>query len=124
MKYAAEMGSGAMLIIASFVKIGSAIQKLMGGWGYTYRHRQQGDIISSILFFQNMESRLKVGIFVTAFPWFPTNHADKRCRLCSLSSCEANPFQFLPLLGFSFGAQFLPVEDYKSTATFTVSMSA
>jgi hypothetical protein len=35
MKYAIEMGSGAMLYIASFIKIGSAIQKLffLGG-GY------------------------------------------------------------------------------------------
>jgi hypothetical protein len=31
MKYAAEMGSGAMIYIPSFVKIGSGIQKLMGG---------------------------------------------------------------------------------------------
>jgi hypothetical protein len=30
MKYAIEMGSGAMMYIPSFVKIGSAIQKLMG----------------------------------------------------------------------------------------------
>jgi hypothetical protein len=37
MKYAAEMGSGAMMYIPSFIKIGSGIQKLMAGatWGYT-----------------------------------------------------------------------------------------
>jgi hypothetical protein len=33
MKYAVEMGSGAMLYTPSFIKIGSGIQKLMGGGG-------------------------------------------------------------------------------------------
>jgi hypothetical protein len=31
MKYAVEMGSGAMIQVPSFIKIASAIQKLMGG---------------------------------------------------------------------------------------------
>jgi hypothetical protein len=31
MKYAVEMGSGAMLYIPNFVKIGSGIQNLIGG---------------------------------------------------------------------------------------------
>jgi hypothetical protein len=31
MKYAVEMASGAMMYIPSFIKIGSAIQKLIGG---------------------------------------------------------------------------------------------
>jgi hypothetical protein len=31
MKYAVETGSGAMIYIPSFLKIGSGIQKLMGG---------------------------------------------------------------------------------------------
>jgi hypothetical protein len=35
MEYAVEMGSGAMIYIPSFIKIDSAIQKLMGGGGYT-----------------------------------------------------------------------------------------
>jgi hypothetical protein len=35
MKYAVEMGSGAMIYIPSFVKIGTGIQKYMGGGGYT-----------------------------------------------------------------------------------------
>jgi hypothetical protein len=30
-RYAAEMGSGAMIYIPSFIKIDSVIQKLMGG---------------------------------------------------------------------------------------------
>jgi hypothetical protein len=34
MKYAVEMGSGAMIYTPSFIKIGSAIQKLIEG-GYT-----------------------------------------------------------------------------------------
>jgi hypothetical protein len=32
-KYAVEMGSGAMMYIPSFIKIGSEIRKLMGGGG-------------------------------------------------------------------------------------------
>jgi hypothetical protein len=31
MKYALEMGSGAMIYIPSFIKIGSSIEKLIGG---------------------------------------------------------------------------------------------
>jgi hypothetical protein len=31
MKYTCEMGSGAMTYIPSFIKIGSGIQKLIGG---------------------------------------------------------------------------------------------
>jgi hypothetical protein len=31
MKYAVEIGSGAMMYIPSFIKIGSAIQELMSG---------------------------------------------------------------------------------------------
>jgi hypothetical protein len=32
MKYATDMGSGAMIYIPSFIKIGSAIQKFGGGY--------------------------------------------------------------------------------------------
>jgi hypothetical protein len=35
MKYAVEMGSGAMIYIPNFIKIGSGIQKLVGR---IYRH--------------------------------------------------------------------------------------
>jgi hypothetical protein len=55
MKYAIEVGSGVMIYIPSFIKIGPAIQKLIGG-----AHRQYGDRISLLLFFQNKESRLKI----------------------------------------------------------------
>jgi hypothetical protein len=37
MKYAIEMGSSAMIYIQSFMKIGSGIQKLMGGDTQTHR---------------------------------------------------------------------------------------
>jgi hypothetical protein len=57
MKYAVEIGSGAMIYIPSFIKIGSAIQKLMGR--DTQTHRQNGDRIRLISFFQNKECRLK-----------------------------------------------------------------
>jgi hypothetical protein len=44
MKYATEMGSCAMIYIPSFIKIGSGIQKLIGGGG-DYR-RTDSKVIS------------------------------------------------------------------------------
>jgi hypothetical protein len=38
MKYVVEMGSGAMIYIPSFIKIGSGIQKLLGGDKHTDTH--------------------------------------------------------------------------------------
>jgi hypothetical protein len=43
MKYAVEMGSGAMIYIPSFIKIGSDIQKLIGGGG-GFRHPDAREI--------------------------------------------------------------------------------
>jgi hypothetical protein len=56
MKCTVEMGSGAMLYIPSFVKTGSAIQKLVKGI-----HRQHGDRIFILFYFifQNKIERLK-----------------------------------------------------------------
>jgi hypothetical protein len=53
MKYAVEMGSGAMIYVPSFVNTGSGIHKLVGE--DTETHRQHGDRISLLY-----ESRLKV----------------------------------------------------------------
>jgi hypothetical protein len=44
MKYAVEMGSGAMIYIPSFINIDSGIQKLIGTDSHT--NRQHGDRIS------------------------------------------------------------------------------
>jgi hypothetical protein len=44
MKYAIHMASDAMMYIPSFIKIGSGIQKLIGG--YMQGHRHYGDHIS------------------------------------------------------------------------------
>jgi hypothetical protein len=57
MKYAAEIDSGAMLYIPSFINISSAIQKLTGG-GYTDTQRAWWSQ-KPILFFQNKESGIK-----------------------------------------------------------------
>jgi hypothetical protein len=57
MKYAVEMASCGMIYVPSFINIGSSIQRLLGG-GYTYGHRQQGDLIN-LLFFLNEENRPK-----------------------------------------------------------------
>jgi hypothetical protein len=40
MKYAVEMGSGAMIYIPSFMNTGSGIQHLIGG-RYTYRRTER-----------------------------------------------------------------------------------
>jgi hypothetical protein len=49
-KYAVEMDLGAMIWVYSyipgFMKIGSAIQKLVGGWGFTITQEHEGDCIS------------------------------------------------------------------------------
>jgi hypothetical protein len=44
MKYTVEMGSGAIIYIPSFIKIGSGNQKLIGGDSHT--HRQHCDFIN------------------------------------------------------------------------------
>jgi hypothetical protein len=56
MKYAIEMGSGTMICIPSFIKIDSAIQRLIGR--DTQAHRQRSGSKSLFLFFQNKENRL------------------------------------------------------------------
>jgi hypothetical protein len=47
MNYAIEMGSGTMMCIRSFIKIGLGVQMLLGGG----TQRGHGDHISIILFF-------------------------------------------------------------------------
>jgi hypothetical protein len=57
MEYAVEMGSGVMIYLGSFIKIGSGIQKLIRGDSQIYR--QNGDHISLLFFFQNRDCRLE-----------------------------------------------------------------
>jgi hypothetical protein len=57
MIYAVEMGSGVMIYIPSFIKIGSGIQKVTGG-GYT--ETQTEDCISLL-----QGSRLKIKVNLT-----------------------------------------------------------
>jgi hypothetical protein len=58
MKYAVEMGSGAVIYVPTFIKTGSGIQKVIGKKD-SQTQRQHGDRISLLLFFQNRERRLK-----------------------------------------------------------------
>jgi hypothetical protein len=37
MKYVVEMGSGAKIYIPCFIKIGSALQKLIGGFAWSHK---------------------------------------------------------------------------------------
>jgi hypothetical protein len=57
--YTVQMGSDAVMYIPSFIKIGSGIQKLMGG-GAIHRNRYHGDPISPLSFVQTKESRLQI----------------------------------------------------------------
>jgi hypothetical protein len=53
MKYAVQMGSGAMIYTPIFKKFGSDIQKLI--WGDSQTHRQHGDLINPLYFFKIMK---------------------------------------------------------------------
>jgi hypothetical protein len=54
MKYAVDMGSGAMISIPSFIKLGSGIEKLIGGHTQTAWRLHT----SIFIFFKNKEIRL------------------------------------------------------------------
>jgi hypothetical protein len=58
MKYGVEMGLGAMIYIPSYIKIGSAIRKLIRG--HTQTHRQHGDCLRVHLRFQDKGSRVTI----------------------------------------------------------------
>jgi hypothetical protein len=60
MKCTVEIGSDAVIYIPSFIRTGSAIQKLIRRRNHIKTHKQQGDLISLPLFFQNKENRLKI----------------------------------------------------------------
>jgi hypothetical protein len=62
MKYAVQMGSGAMIYVPSFIESGSGIQKPIGE---IQRHRQHGDSVSLLLFLQNKVSRLSTNYATT-----------------------------------------------------------
>jgi hypothetical protein len=55
-----------VIYVPSFIKIGSGIQNLTGGCidtnTHTDTHRQQGDLISRLLSFQNKERGLKMNL--------------------------------------------------------------
>jgi hypothetical protein len=59
MKYTVVMGSGATIYMPSFTKIGSGIQKLLGGT-QVHTHRQQDGLISLLLSLQNKVHRIKM----------------------------------------------------------------
>jgi hypothetical protein len=53
------MGSGAVIYVPSFIKIGSGVQTLIGG-GDTHTPTDSNVISYTTLSFQNNESRLKI----------------------------------------------------------------
>jgi hypothetical protein len=54
MKHTVKMGSGALVYIPSFIKIGSGLQTLLMGI-HIPAHRQQSDLICLLLFLKNKE---------------------------------------------------------------------
>jgi hypothetical protein len=58
MRYAVEMGSGAMMYIPSFIKIGSGIQKLMVG--DTQTHKLMGGIYEVALKWGSRDSAIGI----------------------------------------------------------------
>jgi hypothetical protein len=77
------MGSGAVIYVPIFIKIGSGVQKSIGGiHRHTNTHTlgQQRDLISLIYFFQNNESRLNK--FVGNTNALPSNYNTTRSNLC------------------------------------------
>jgi hypothetical protein len=56
------MGSGAVIYVPSSIKIGSGIQKLIGG-----THRQQRDLISLLYFFKIRKVGYKCSLCLTVF---------------------------------------------------------
>jgi hypothetical protein len=88
MKYAAEMGSGAMIHILNFIKISSGIQKLMGGYTDTQTAWRSH---KAAFIFQNKESRLKVprNLFDhTRGKYFKMLHNENFLYLHSLAVCS------------------------------------
>jgi hypothetical protein len=55
-----------VIYVPNCIKIGSGIQKLIGGDTQTHTHKQQGDLISLFLFFQNKESRCELNPIIIA----------------------------------------------------------
>jgi hypothetical protein len=52
MKYDVVMGSGSMIFMPSFIKIGSGIPKLLRGGRNTQTYKQHGDLLSLLSLFQ------------------------------------------------------------------------
>jgi hypothetical protein len=80
MKYAVEMGSGAVIYIPSFIKICSGIQKLMGEG----IHRQHGDCISLLSSFQTKESTLIRQSIKSSKENITTENSQRYYKICSI----------------------------------------
>jgi hypothetical protein len=52
------MGSGAVMYVPGFIKIGSCVEQLMRG-GYTQTHGQQRDLINLLYLFEIRKLRQK-----------------------------------------------------------------
>jgi hypothetical protein len=66
---AVVMGAGGMICIPSFMKTGAGIQKLLGWEINMQTHRQQGDLINLLFFFQKKGRRLKMRCEILVCKW-------------------------------------------------------
>jgi hypothetical protein len=89
------------LYLRDFIKIGSFIQKLLGGIHIqSHTHRQKGDLISLLLFFQNKEIRVKKTMCVTIFTVFFVNSAPDFIRNNLLLKFYRKEWKFVELCNF------------------------
>jgi hypothetical protein len=72
------MGSGAVIHVPSFIKIGSGAQKLIWGGGYTNTRGQQLDLISLLYFFKIREVGQKYGSYTKLLFYYVALNLRKR----------------------------------------------
>jgi hypothetical protein len=93
MNYTIEMGLGAVIYIPSLIKIGLDTQKLTGGI-HRQTHKQEGDLISLLLFFQNKERKLRnkqLWVHVQFMCHYRNMQFTVKCNSCFISvSCMNN----------------------------------
>jgi hypothetical protein len=89
MKYAVQMASGAMIYIPSFIKIGSGIRNLMGGYTETQKQIPRQDLlkytITIFAFLNLLEIFTKIQAFLKVFcvvPIFQTSFFHNALAMC------------------------------------------
>jgi hypothetical protein len=87
MNKAVEMGSGAMIYIPSFIKIGSGIQKWIGGG--IHRCTNKRVITSLLLFFLKYEKLAKCYLKAVGKKRRPVDYSSKGAFMCKTGSVNS-----------------------------------